>query len=239
MTIGEMHDLFRVLAQQVGMQLVRGILPQHIDSFINIEISETIRNLLLTNAHTVLQDDINLQSSTLNPINAFRTLYRRSTITKDANIGNTNNTITFNTDSGCTKIPLTTVTNSMLYLGFNISYEQNNKRIACRLIGASVLETTLRDFCNGADEQNPIAVLLSDDSGEYVEIYKGLGNSTINSISVSYIKSPNRVENNGGNNDVDCDLPEYMHYGIVARAANRYLLSLNSQPTTTDNIKNN
>lgn len=234
MTISEMHDLFRVLAQQVGMQLVRGILPQHIDSFINIEISETVRNLLLTNAHTILQDDINLQSSTLNPINAFRTLYRRGVITVNtSDKGNTTKA------SDCYVIKLTEVTTPMLYLGFNITYSDiENKRVACRLIGASVLETTLRDFCNGADEQNPIAVLLNN-GNECVEIYTGLSNKTISSVSVSYIKSPNKVKFTGGEDSVDCDLPDYMHYSIVSGAANRYLLSLNSQPAITDNTKKN
>ena len=234
MTIGEMHDLFRVLGQQVGMQLVRGILPQHIDSFINIEISETVRNLLLTNAHTVLQDDVNLQSSTLNPINAFRTLYRRFYI-KD---GSDENAFTKNTD--CTVVDLSNVEDPMLYLGFNITYSDTlSKRIACRLIGASVLETTLRDFCNGADEENPIAVLLNIDGKECVEIYTGLSNKEIQSISVSYIKSPNKVKFIGETGNIDCDLPDYMHYSIVSGAANRYLLSLNTQPTTSNNVRNN
>lgn len=232
MTINEMHDLFRVLGQQVGMQLVRGILPQHIDSFINIEISETVRNLLLTNAHTVLQDDVNLQSSTLNPINAFRTLYRRYDIKNAEAI--------FEKKADCTVVDLSNVEEPMLYLGFNITYsDATTKRIACRLIGASVLETTLRDFCNGADEQNPIAVLLNIDGKECVEIYTGLSNKEIQSVSVSYIKSPNKVKYVGSEGNIDCDLPDYMHYSIVSGAANRYLLSLNTQPTISNNVKNN
>ena len=137
-------------------------------------------------------------------------------------------------------IDLSKVEEPMLYLGFNITYlDTPTKRIACRLIGASVLETTLRDFCNGADEQNPIAVLLNINGKECVEIYTGLSNKVIKSVSVSYIKSPNKVKYVGQEGNVDCDLPDYMHYSIVSGAANRYLLSLNTQPTNQNNIKNN
>ena len=76
MNIKEMHDLFRVVGQQVGMQLVRGILPKHIDSFINIEIGEVVKKELLVNAN-ISQDGSNLQSVNLSSTNAFRTLYRK------------------------------------------------------------------------------------------------------------------------------------------------------------------
>lgn len=257
MNIKEMHDLFRVVGQQVGMQLVRGILPAHIDSFINIEINETIKNELLINANTVLPDSVNLQSITLNPINAFRTLYRKDVfeVANKDYFSIIDNHYKFilpnetNVKHGTGNIAnITNKINSMLYLGFNIQYEGVNKFTSCRLIGASVLESTLKDFCNGADKENPISVLMGETdtyngtsyNKEYVEFYTNSITDKINKISVSYIKNPNIVKwDNDDTKCVNCDLPEYMHYNIVNGAVNRYLLSINSQPTTSNNVKNN
>lgn len=255
MNIKEMHDLFRVVGQQVGMQLVRGILPKHIDSFINIEIGEVVKKELLVNAN-ISQDGSNLQSVNLSSTNAFRTLYRKDvfdvknkkyfTIVDDhykfilPNEINTNN----NKDLFGDNI----VINPLIYLGFNIQYDYNNNFTSCRLINSSVLETTLKDFCNSPDEQNPISVLIAETgksdnkyyNKECVEFYTNSLSDNINKISVSYIKHPNIVKwDEDDTNCINCDLPEHMHYDIINGAVNRYLLAINSQPATTNNIRNN
>ena len=40
MNIAEMHNVFRTLGQQMGMQLNRGILPESIDIYLNEAIIE-------------------------------------------------------------------------------------------------------------------------------------------------------------------------------------------------------
>ena len=40
MTIQEMHQLFRVVGQQMGMQTIRAILPEEIDVFLNMAIND-------------------------------------------------------------------------------------------------------------------------------------------------------------------------------------------------------
>ena len=80
MNIKEMHESFRVLGQQQGMQLVRGILPESIDVYLNNVINSIVREEILANAKTVLQDNVNTQPTALGPTNVLRTLYRNYSI---------------------------------------------------------------------------------------------------------------------------------------------------------------
>ena len=305
MDIDQMHSSFRVIGQQMGMQLNRGILPESIDTFINAEIGEFVQTELLTNAHTVLQDNVNLQSMTMSPVNLFRTLYRKDEIplawtikTTDPSDGSSDkrgiksyvtnissvgyykvyipNTINcgdkalqypvetydekieYSSNEERAKLwvtinnnPLTftkrTVLNPMLYLGVSIATKNDNpgQFKSCRLIGANTLETTLRDYCNGADKNNPIAVLLGESkdilksngtsdyiydktiNAEYFEIYTNTKDFEIDRIYLSYIKYPNIVHwSTNPTERVNCDLPEYIHYRIVEGAVRRFLLSI-------------
>ena len=56
MNIAEMHNVFRTLGQQMGMQLNRGILPESIDIYLNEAIIEKVQVDLLRGVHTALQD---------------------------------------------------------------------------------------------------------------------------------------------------------------------------------------
>lgn len=301
MDIDQMHSSFRVIGQQMGMQLNRGILPESIDTFINAEIGEFVQTELLTNAHTVLQDNVNLQSMTMSPVNLFRTLYRKdeiplawNIITEDVSslnkrgiksyvtnissvgyykvyIPNTINCgdktlkypvgvyknetiysdeekaklwVTINDNNGTfSSFTERTVLNPMLYLGVSIATKNDNpgQFKSCRLIGANTLETTLRDYCNGADKNNPIAVLLGESkdinksdgaydktiNAEYFEIYTNTKDFEIDRIYLSYIKYPNIVHwSTNPTERVNCDLPEYIHYRIVEGAVRRFLLSI-------------
>lgn len=303
MDITQMHSSFRVIGQQMGMQLNRGILPESIDTFINAEIGEFVQTELLTNAHTVLQDNVNLQSMTMSPINLFRTLYRKdeiplvwavndydpsvgpivkegikSYVTNIDSVGyykvyipnvincgtKTNNYpvelydktinyltteekaklwVTIKNEQDTTKFTERSILNPMLYLGVSIATKNDNpgQYKSCRLIGANTLETTLRDYCNGADKNNPIAVLLGESkdvsksdgtydktiNAEYFEIYTNTRDFKIDRIYISYIKYPNIVHwSSNPTERVDCDLPEYIHYRIVEGAVRRFLLSI-------------
>lgn len=304
MDIDQMHSAFRVIGQQMGMQLNRGILPESIDTFINAEIGEFVQTELLNNAHTVLQDNVNLQSMTMSPLNLFRTLYRKdeipltwtikmndistgfvdkrgikSYVTNISSVGyykvyipNKINcgdeTLKYpvgvydsktlyvsnedraklwvtihNSDNTFTTFTERTVLNPMLYLGVSIATRNDNpgQFKSCRLIGANTLETTLRDYCNGADKNNPIAVLLGESrdvdihdgtynktiNAEYFEIYTNTKDFEIDKIYLSYIKYPNIVHwSTNPTERVNCDLPEYIHYRIVEGAVRRFLLSI-------------
>ena len=49
MNIQEMHNIFRTLGQQMGLQRIRGILPESIDVYINDAIIEKVRSVVIAN----------------------------------------------------------------------------------------------------------------------------------------------------------------------------------------------
>lgn len=71
-----MHNKFRTFGQVMGLQLVRGILPESIDVYLNAAINETVRNIISKNVANSLQVGILPQAASITPINALRTLYR-------------------------------------------------------------------------------------------------------------------------------------------------------------------
>ncbi len=274
MNIQEMHNTFRTIGQQMGMQLIRGILPESIDVFINNVIIEKTQSELLGGVRTVLQDSVNTQGSTMSPINTFRNLYRTARYEISRVNGDTdeNGLINYyNADNGYHIINIPTIANSdgirlkplnneffinpMMYLGFSVEYGNTlrGNAVACRLIGADVLETTLRDYCNGASKDSPIAVLnavpvLMDSptgnafaesqsaiSNEQVEIYTGTKDCFVKYLNIKYIKTPNVVKFDLDEKKcVNCDLPAYTHFDIVERAVAKFQASIGAaQPSRT------
>lgn len=279
MNIQQMHESFRVIGQQMGMQLVRGILPESIDIFINNVIVEKTQIDLLNNVKTVLQDNVNMQGSTMSPINLFRTLYRNARFTLDIMTDDFDETNTYldlifkhNENNGYHKIILPTPNaknyyenyfaelhdtpiedvnfglkdsgyyiNPMLYLGFSVEYDDvsEGNATACRLIGADMLETTFRDYCNGASKKEPIVTMVSSPiikdsmesstgvANEYIELYTNTKGCIAKYLNIKYIKTPNVVKWDADiTKCVNCDLPEYTHYEIVERAVRKFFASV-------------
>ena len=255
MNIQEMHNTFRTLGQQMGMQLIRGILPESIDVYLNDVIIEKTQQELLGGVRTALQDSVNTQASTMSPINTFRTLYRnaRYSINTDLVNPDTNKVSFYNEANGFHIINIPTIDsnitvdereykiNPMMFLGFSVEYETTlrGNAVACRLIGSDVLETTLRDYCNGASKDSPIVVLNSIPvikdgieqtgviSNEQLEIYTGTKDCKVKFLNVKYIKVPNVVKYDMDLvKCVNCDLPPYTHFDIVERAVMKFYASV-------------
>lgn len=285
MNIQEMHSAFRTIGQQMGLQLVRGILPESIDVYLNNVIQEKVQQELLLNVRTAIQDTVDTQSSTMGGINILRSLYKsyrypigwkyfseefkdnpyekhNEEIIGDDFEGNALGYILYyNPSNSYTEILLPVkgvkpgshpdkVFNGgynpenwnkiepMMFLGFSVEYK-NTKRgnsIPCRLIGADVLDTTLRDYCNGASKESPIVTLLSDeDNRNYIQLYLNEKEAITPYITIKYIKQPNVVKYDVDiNNCINCDLPEYCHYEIVERAVLKYQMSIGGGATTRD-----
>lgn len=272
MTIQEMHSGFRTLGQQMGMQLVRGILPESIDIYLNDAIVEKTQIELFRGVNTSLQDNVNLQPSTMNPVNLFRTLYRNArykvgSIDDAASDEDKKLIKYYNKHNGYYELLIPTIAvseetdkpnllaekgeyfiNPMMYLSFSLEYDENSRgrATACRMIGADTLETTFRDYCNGADKNNPIVTLISSPiiksdnnteqtsgtSKEFIEVYTNQQNCKIEYINIKYIKAPNVVKFDvDENNCVHCDLPAYCHFEIIERAVQKYMASVNSSAT--------
>ena len=255
MNIQEMHNTFRTLGQQMGMQLIRGILPESIDVYLNDVIIEKTQQELLGGVRTALQDSVNTQASTMSPINTFRTLYRsaRYSINTDLVNPDTNKVSFYNEANGFHIINIPTIDsditvdereykiNPMMFLGFSVEYETTlrGNAVACRLIGSDVLETTLRDYCNGASKDSPIVVLNSIPvikdgieqtgviSNEQLEIYTGTKNCKVKFLNIKYIKVPNVVKYDMDlTKCVNCDLPPYTHFDIVEKAVMKFYASV-------------
>lgn len=244
MNIQEMHNTFRILGQQMGMQLNRGILPESIDVYINNAITEKVRTELFNGVHTALQENAGVQASTMSTINSLRTLYRNARIQNGFDIsapklGEKFFMYAYNKTNGYHVLNMPTyeflesigmIINPMMYLGFSVEYDDNSmgNPTSCRLIGADVLETTLRDFCNGASKDSPIAVLLSSDKGkDQLHLHINSKNTVINYLNIKYIKTPNIVKYDVDlDNCVNCDLPDYTHFDIVENAVIKFYKSL-------------
>lgn len=204
MNIQEMHQSFRVFGQQMGMQLIRAILPEEIDEFLNASIIDKVRELILSNVNTIHNDRISTQNNPISPINYLRTLYRSDRFALRGNVIN---------------IP----ENVMHITGFAVQYRDSENLYNCRLIEPDKLENTLNDFCNGASKEYPICSIYSNGNDELVRVYSG--NIIPDLIVIKYIKTPKRVSLF---DEIDCDLPEYTHNEIVQLAVNKYFVSLGS-----------
>lgn len=230
MTIEEMHVTFRELAQQMGMQTVRAILPENIDICLNVAIIDIVKGLIANSIGTLSYNDkVAKQNAAVSPINGLRTLYRKNII-NDTKINGEGTevspyTIQFDSES------------IMLYIGFKVSYD-GNSLYDCRIIENENLGQTLRDFCNRPTKDAPICTITGDSNLFNVDIITGK-NSTVKPklIQYLYIAEPVKVYYDEDNieNNVNCDLPQYLHMDVVKQAINVYLESIGALRNTNKN----
>ena len=228
----------------MGLQLNRGILPESIDAYINNAITERVRAELFSGVHTVLQENTGVQASTMSTINSLRTLYKTYRIRNDFTLEDRHIGVNYlmylysgvngyhilNIPTYPIKEALNNIITPMMYLGFSVEYDDNSlgNPTSCRLIGADVLETTLRDYCNGASKDSPIAVLLNGDEGhDQLHLYINSKNTIVKYLNIKYVKTPNVVKYDIDiSKCVNCDLPEYLHFDIVENAVMKFYKSL-------------
>lgn len=110
-----------------------------------------------------------------------------------------------------------------------------------RLIDDGYLADTLNDFVLKNRLRSPIAVMYSKDGAKhfgmdiYIDVFDKTSGLLANSLApykfrMSYIAYPKKVkysEDIAGEN-VDCDLPEYLHTDIVKHAVDIYRVSVNN-----------
>ena len=214
MSIQEMHQSFRVFAQQMGMQLVRAILPEEIDVYLNSAINERVREVILSNTDTDSTGKL-IVNNNATPINYVRTLYRKYEV---------NNNSHFDTEFSLINL------DALHFVSFEVVYD-NNKTYGCRFIEPDRIQDTIRDYCSAPSKEYPIVTLYTRPDGDLiVKIYND--NAAVHKLNVGYIKLPNKVSYK---NNVDCDLPEYTHNDIIQLACQKYFISVGS---TTHNVNN-
>ena len=253
MNIDKMHEVFRTIGQQKGMQLVRAILPEEIDVWINDVITEKTLSTFLTSINYSVNNSGIVNSPKMSNINLFKSLYRnaRFKLSEESNDG----LVTYyNSDNGYYEITVPTIDaadvvksslqseeyciNPMLYLSFALEYDDKSRGNStnCRIIPDDEIENTMNDYCNRASKDYPIVTLLGIPNvenvletnqnvyNEQLRVYTNKPNCVINYLNIKYIKKPNVVNYN---TKVDCDLSEYSHYEIVEKAVEKFLKSIN------------
>ena len=247
-----MHELFRTLGQQKGMQQVRVILPEEIDAYINDAIAEKTLTEIQKGVTYSVQVNAKTLSNAIGNINLFKSLYRNARFSID--VDKSDGLVKYhNSDIGYYEITLPTdislsksnnvltddeyYISPMLYLGFSVEYDDKSRGNAksCRLIGSEDLQNTLNDYCNAADKDYPIATLsgqpvindltetTSNTYDNFVMINTGKTKSVVKYLNVIYLKKPNVVDYKNG---VDCDLSDYSHYEIVEIAVQKFIRSI-------------
>lgn len=253
MNIDKMHEVFRTIGQQKGMQLIRAILPEEIDVWINDVITEKTLSTFLTSINYSVNSSGIVNSPKMSNINLFKSLYRNARF-KLSEESNDKLVTYYNSDNGYYEITIPTIKNSsdvksslsdvgycidpMLYLSFALEYDEKSRGNAtnCRIISEDEVENTLNDFCNGASKEYPIVTLLGIPNvedllettqnvyNEQLRVYTSKPDCVIKYLNIKYIKKPNVVNYN---TKVDCDLAEFSHYEIVEKAVEKFLKSIN------------
>lgn len=250
MDISEMHKMFRQYAQQMGMQNVRAILPEQIDLLINNSISDTI-NQVITQNIGITNDRVISDASKLNQINALKSLYKvwKGSIANATVKGKekTNYIISFQlplnnfkTSGNYTEDNTPSTAISFLYaVDLSINYKKADfitNVFPVRIVDDQFVADVVNDFVLAPKMRSPVASIhdnlielyidKADEKPSSSQPFKFNGVS-INELRFSYIAKPAIVkfaEDVDGNN-VDCDLPEYMHVDIIKHAVELYQLA--------------
>jgi len=224
MTISEMHSMFRTIGQQKGMQHIRAILPEEIDDYLNAAIIEFSREVVKKAVNGLLYSagrSAIYRENGIDPYNAVRTLYDET----PKQVGHT-------LINGHYDLKLTLAgTDYMQIIGVDLTYDKKSEhRYPCRIISPTELANTLNDFCNAPDKENPCCIIDSDVSMK-AEFHFYTGGNQPYQAMIHTINMPQKV--NYADN-VDCNLPYYVHQEIVERAVQKFFTSVGA---TTQQVK--
>lgn len=238
MTIEEMHVMFRELAQQMGMQTVRAILPEDIDICLNSAIIDKTKQLIAESVGGISYNDkVARNNIGISPINGLRTLYRNLATTAINSVTvseilphQVNIPIKTTTSSGTTNI--------MLFTSFSVSYG-DDLIYDCRIIENEDLGHTLRDICNRPTKDAPICIINST-IGDNIIIHLYTGRKTMpkpTMVRYTCIVEPAKVyyDEEDESKCINCDLPTYLHMDIVKLAVSVYLQSIGAVRDTNKN----
>lgn len=199
----------------MGLERVRGILPESIDAYLNDACVELAMNTVKANVQTVFRDKVTVQNNPVSAINGVSTLYVETTLPINANSGGS----------------VSAVISDVMYLtGFSVSAD-DVKYYQCRFIEPDKVDITLDDYCSRASLKYPVITLVSanEKTGDYIFRVFG-GKESLKDLRIKYIKMPNKIQYVDGTttNDVQCDLPEHLHKDVVELAVTKYFNSVGS-----------
>ena len=196
MNIADMHIMFRQLAQQMGMQNVRAILPEQIDLLLNTAIIDVVNEIIKRNIAST-NDRVITDNSKIGQINALSTLYKNAevqifkydghefTLNSGVNSIQTVMTTGFEFDITCNHNPQvekTAIPSDYMYIcDFNINYYTSssvgNTKIKTdwfpvRIIDDIYVADALNDFILAPSFRSPIAHIVNREEGHIrIKIY--------------------------------------------------------------------
>ena len=247
MTIKEMHILFREFAQQMGLQNVRGLLPEQVDSLINTSISDYINQTI--GSHLGLTSDKAItDNAKVGQLNALKTLYKRwlinaplipykETINEETHeVIKEGNPEVIDLGAHSITVRLAPPNSVWHYVSFSVVYKRvvNDKdwysdEYKVRLIDEERLSNTLHDALLKPTLLSPTGVFVDDQLTIYFGRDYEHGNGklketiSVSNIVASYIQKPATVS---FENSIDCDLPEFTHVDIVKHAVDLFKVSI-------------
>lgn len=218
MNIADMHIMFRQLAQQMGIQNVRAILPEQIDLLLNTAIIDVVNEIIKRNIAGT-NDRVITDNSKIGQINALSTLYKDAEVQifkYDGDKGFTLNggiksiqtvmTTGFEFDITCNHEPQvekTAIPSDYMYIcDFNINYytsrSNGNTRLKTdwfpvRIIDDIYVADVLNDFILAPSFRSPIAHLVNRDEGHikmkiYIDRKKNGQSSIPNELKPSNLR---------------------------------------------------
>lgn len=249
MTIREMHVSFREFAQQMGLQNVRGLLPEQIDLLINTSISDYVNQTI--GAHLGLTSDKAIvDNAKVGQLNAFKTLYKRWIINVTRGdeeeevvaVNGDNITVKIEPKEGNVpeegQVDQRKAIDVWHFVSFSVTYErtvgddrwESLEEYKVRLVDEERLSNTLHDALLKPTLISPIGVFCDNQ----LTVYFGKNHTNANGnllksvirvkeIIASYIKRPKIVSIS---TSTDCDLPEYTHVDIVKHAVDLFKVSI-------------
>lgn len=218
MNIADMHIMFRQLAQQMGMQNVRAILPEQIDLLLNTAIIDVVNEIIKRNIAGT-NDRVITDNSKIGQINALSTLYKDAEVqifkydgdkdfTLNGGIKSIQTVMTtgFEFDITCNHEPQvekTAIPSDYMYIcDFNINYytsrSDGNTRLKTdwfpvRIIDDIYVADALNDFILAPSFRSPIAHLVNIDEGHikmkiYIDRKKNGQSSIPNELKPSNLR---------------------------------------------------
>lgn len=218
MNIADMHIMFRQLAQQMGIQNVRAILPEQIDLLLNTAIIDVVNEIIKRNIAGT-NDRVITDNSKIGQINALSTLYKDAEVQifkYDGDKGFTLNggiksiqtvmTTGFEFDITCNHEPQvekTAIPSDYMYIcDFNINYytsrSDGNTRLKTdwfpvRIIDDIYVADALNDFILAPSFRSPIAHLVNRNEGHikmkiYIDRKKNGQSSIPNELKPSNLR---------------------------------------------------
>lgn len=123
----------------------------------------------------------------------------------------------------------------MYLVDLALNYTSNDKKtnyFPVRLIDDIYLADTLNDFLLAPRLRSPIAVIYNNQLDLYIDTPANIAARSIEpkELRISYIAKPALVkyQSDIGGEDVNCDLPDYMHVDILKHAVDLYRVAVSS-----------